>query len=237
MADLTTTDLTTQPVGANLGVATTMPVSGFQPMPSTWEEYQAQQGPMMTMDIKPWQTGEYSGMSAKDAYESYAKNYNANPSANYIGDVSQMPVGTGGLSSLTNTPINMTGMSYANEQPISGSGGVSYGGNFVQPTAQTNTVNFNASNSGGGMDLFNATASTNPTQRTEANVAGYAQPYVSDLLSSTQAYVDAGVPAYTGQLTAGYSPLQQQAWQRQGFQGWPDIKQLNKFCEDKGYHV
>ena len=100
MADLTTTDLTTQPVGANLGVATTMPVSGFQPMPSTWEDYQAQQGPMMTMDIKPWQTGEYSGMSAKDAYESYANNYNANPSANYIGDVGQMPVGTGGLSSL-----------------------------------------------------------------------------------------------------------------------------------------
>ena len=62
-------------------------------------------------------------------------------------------------------------------------------------------------------DLINATAATAPTQRTEANVAGYAQPYVSDLLSSTQAYVDAGVPAYTGQLTAGYSPLQEQAWQ------------------------
>ena len=62
-------------------------------------------------------------------------------------------------------------------------------------------------------DLFNATAATSPTQRTEANVAGYAQPYVSDLLSSTQALVDKGTPAYTGQLTAGYAPLQQQAWQ------------------------
>jgi hypothetical protein len=62
-------------------------------------------------------------------------------------------------------------------------------------------------------DLLNATAAKDPTQRTEANVAGYAQPYVTDLLSSTQAYVDAGTPAYTGQLTAGYSPLQEQAWQ------------------------
>jgi hypothetical protein len=62
-------------------------------------------------------------------------------------------------------------------------------------------------------DLINATAAKEPTQRTEANVAGYAQPYVTDLLSSTQALVDAGTPAYTGQLTAGYAPLQQQAWQ------------------------
>jgi len=62
-------------------------------------------------------------------------------------------------------------------------------------------------------NLFTATAAKDPTQRTEANVAGYAQPYVSDLLSSTQALADAGTPAYTGQMTAGYSPLQQQAWQ------------------------
>lgn len=62
-------------------------------------------------------------------------------------------------------------------------------------------------------DLINATAASKPTQRTEANVAGYAQPYVTDLLSSTQALVDAGTPAYTGQLTSGYSDLQQQAWQ------------------------
>lgn len=164
-------------------------------VPSTWEDYLAQQGPVMTMDVKPWQQGEYAGMDAKTAYETWAAKENANPSMRYIG--TPQPAPTGGLSSIV-PPAN---------------NGVSYGTTYTNPITSTNTVNFNASNSGGGMDLINATAAKDPTQRTEANVAGYAQPYVSDLLSSTQAYVDAGTPAYTGQLTAGYSPLQQQAWQ------------------------
>ena len=52
-----------------------------------------------------------------------------------------------------------------------------------------------------------------PTTSQQGQISTGVQPYVSDLLSNTQALADAGMPAYTGQLTAGPSGLQQQSWQ------------------------
>lgn len=52
-----------------------------------------------------------------------------------------------------------------------------------------------------------------PASSQQQSVSGYAAPYVSNLLSRTQALANAPMPQYTGQLTAGPSPLQQQAWQ------------------------
>ena len=55
---------------------------------------------------------------------------------------------------------------------------------------------------------LNATPSTSQQQ----TVSPYAQPYVSDMLSKAQALTDTAMPAYGGQLTAGPSELQNQAW-------------------------
>ena len=56
--------------------------------------------------------------------------------------------------------------------------------------------------------------STTPTSTTTTSVAPYLQPYVSDLLSKTQAATsNLQMPNYTGQLTAGPSSLQNQSWQ------------------------
>jgi hypothetical protein len=55
---------------------------------------------------------------------------------------------------------------------------------------------------------LNATPSTSQQQ----TVSPYAQPYVSDMLSKAQALTDTAMPAYQGQLTAGPSELQNQAW-------------------------
>jgi hypothetical protein len=52
-----------------------------------------------------------------------------------------------------------------------------------------------------------------PTTSTQQDVSKPFQPYVSDLLNKTQALTDAGIPAYTGQMTSGPSTLQNQAWQ------------------------
>lgn len=52
-----------------------------------------------------------------------------------------------------------------------------------------------------------------PDTSQQQTISPYAQPYVSDLLGKTQAFTDQATPAYTGQLTAGPSYLQQQAWQ------------------------
>jgi hypothetical protein len=64
------------------------------------------------------------------------------------------------------------------------------------------------------MGLFTST-SLNQTPDTSAQqtVTPYAQPYVSNLLDKSASMLNAPTPAYTGQLTAGYSPLQQQAFQ------------------------
>jgi hypothetical protein len=52
-----------------------------------------------------------------------------------------------------------------------------------------------------------------PDTSAQQTVSPYAQPYISDLLGKTQAFTDNPNTAYTGQLTAGPSYLQNQAWQ------------------------
>ncbi len=54
--------------------------------------------------------------------------------------------------------------------------------------------------------------SNTPTTSNVNTVSSYLQPYVGDMLSSGQALVDAPMPQYTGELTAGSSQLQNQAW-------------------------
>ena len=68
-------------------------------MPATFEEYQAQQGPQMTMELKPWQQGQYAGMSPKEAYEKWVQSPEAQPTP-VIGLT--QPSGVGGLSGLRN---------------------------------------------------------------------------------------------------------------------------------------
>jgi len=64
------------------------------------------------------------------------------------------------------------------------------------------------------MGLFTSTSlNQTPDTSTQGTVTPYAQPYVSNLLDKSQALLNAPTPAYTGQLTAGYAPLQEQAWQ------------------------
>jgi len=52
---------------------------------------------------------------------------------------------------------------------------------------------------------------------TEASISNWAAPYVTNMLAQGQAIANSPFQAYTGQLTAGVSPLQQQAFQ--GAQG------------------
>lgn len=51
-----------------------------------------------------------------------------------------------------------------------------------------------------------------PETSQQQTISPYAQPYVENLLGKAQGLTSAPMPAYTGQLTAGYSPLQEQAW-------------------------
>ena len=53
---------------------------------------------------------------------------------------------------------------------------------------------------------------TTPSTSSVTSVDTYLQPYVNNMLSSGQALANAPMPDYTGQLTAGSSQLQNQAW-------------------------
>lgn len=74
---------------------------------------------------------------------------------------------------------------------------------------------------GGGAVAFNAggtagsaVSSAAPLgTSTETNISSWAGPYVGDMLSKTSALTNAPYQAWTGPLSAGYSPLQQQAFQ------------------------
>lgn len=77
---------------------------------------------------------------------------------------------------------------------------------------------------GGGAVAFDGgggvtTSGTNPGTGTSttSGLNEYAGPYVTNMLSQANALGDQGYQAYTGPLTAGTSPLQQQAFT--GFQG------------------
>jgi len=64
------------------------------------------------------------------------------------------------------------------------------------------------------MGLFNSTElNAVPTTSAQNTVSTYAQPLASNMLEKANALTNAPTPVYTGQLTAGYSPMQQQAWQ------------------------
>ena len=90
-----------------------MPMPGPNPsppqmskaMPSTYEAYLAQQGPQMTMELKPWQQGQYAGMDPKTAYETFIKSPEAQPTP--IGGYSPAP-GSGGLNSLVSANTTTT---------------------------------------------------------------------------------------------------------------------------------
>ena len=64
------------------------------------------------------------------------------------------------------------------------------------------------------MALFSSSGlNTTPDTSTQKTVSPYAQPLASNMLEKANALTNAPTPVYTGQLTAGYSPMQQQAWQ------------------------
>ena len=64
------------------------------------------------------------------------------------------------------------------------------------------------------MGLINSSGvNSNPSTATQTTVSPYAAGYVNNLLSQGQALANAPMPAYTGQLTAGASDLQNQAFQ------------------------
>ena len=64
------------------------------------------------------------------------------------------------------------------------------------------------------MGLINSSGLTaTPSSATQNTIAPYASSYVNNLLSNTQSLANAPMPTYTGQLTAGPSDLQNQAWQ------------------------
>jgi hypothetical protein len=64
------------------------------------------------------------------------------------------------------------------------------------------------------MSIFDSPGLTNtPSGQTNQSVSGYAAPYVQNMLNQTQALASAPMPQYTGQLTAGPSDLQSQAFQ------------------------
>lgn len=54
--------------------------------------------------------------------------------------------------------------------------------------------------------------SSTPTSSTTVSPSTELQPYVSNVLNKGNALINAGIPAYTGQMTAGTSDLQNQAW-------------------------
>lgn len=85
----------------------------------------------------------------------------------------------------------------------------------VPITGTTNPVNFNTnpSNAEGIMGLFNSPGLKSvPESANQQTISPYAQPYVADLLGKAQAFTGTPMPSYKGQLTAGYSPLQEQAY-------------------------
>ena len=60
--------------------------------------------------------------------------------------------------------------------------------------------------------LNSTSASQTPTSVAQNTVSPYAQGYVGNMLSQGQALANAPMPTYNGQLTAGTSNLQNQAW-------------------------
>jgi hypothetical protein len=63
------------------------------------------------------------------------------------------------------------------------------------------------------MGLFTSTSlNQTPDTSQQGTVSQYAQPYVSNMLNKSESLLNAPTPVYKGDLTAGYSDLQNQAW-------------------------
>ena len=76
---------------------------------------------------------------------------------------------------------------------------------------------------GGGVKGFDGTTGSSVASNASSGVTGtegvlsnWAGPYVTQMLGQTQALANAPYQSYGGQLTAGYSPLQSQAFQSLG---------------------
>jgi uncharacterized protein YukE len=64
------------------------------------------------------------------------------------------------------------------------------------------------------MALFSSSSlNTTPDTSSQQTVSTFAKPYVDNILNKSSSMLNAPTPTYGGQLTAGYSPLQQEAWQ------------------------
>lgn len=64
------------------------------------------------------------------------------------------------------------------------------------------------------MGLFNQTElNAVPKESAQAGVSTYAQPYATNLLDKSNALLNAPNPQYTGEMAAGPSAIQNQAWQ------------------------
>jgi len=63
------------------------------------------------------------------------------------------------------------------------------------------------------MALFSSSAlNTTPDTSAQQTISTYAKPYVDNLLDKSSSMLNADTPAYGGQLTAGYSTNQSDAW-------------------------
>jgi hypothetical protein len=60
--------------------------------------------------------------------------------------------------------------------------------------------------------LSSSGLTSTPSSSVQTNIGAAAQPYAADLMAKGQAMVNNPAPAYTGQLTAGTSDVQNQAW-------------------------
>jgi hypothetical protein len=118
-------------------------------MPPTYEEYLAQLGGKMTLDLKPWQQGKYAGMNPKDAYETFVKSPEAQPTPITNTFYGMPPSGVSGLGGLANQ--TMPSSSFA-PQP------------FAQASMQSTLpggISFQESNFGKNTNTYPGTNATN----------------------------------------------------------------------------
>lgn len=147
MADLTTTNLATQPVGADLGVSRIMPLSNatFDP---------------------------------------------------------------------NNNKFNMTGMSFANEQPISGmSASASPMTAPIKTAADVSQQGLGSLGTTLQPATSNLPANMDPTKSTEYTLSSWYAPYYTDYLAKQKALSELEFDPYDKQLVSGPSSLQSQAFQ------------------------
>ena len=75
-------------------------------------------------------------------------------------------------------------------------------------------------------------AATNPTQSTAGTLSGWAAPYVTDLLGKGMAYSGTDFTPYTGDIAAGPSSLESQAFQGIAGLTTPDKGPMDVFTGD-----